>query len=256
MNNETAQRKHSPKKTFNNDPALYNQIRPAYPEALVEDVVEICGLKHTSRILDVGCGTGQASKPFIEKGYKLTGIDLGEDMIAYAQTKFREQQNAEFIRAEFEKWNGKEKFDLIISATAFHWIDPEIGYKKAASLLKNNGYLAIYSNRHINKERGFFKESQAVYNKYYSPIAKEYRNSANLYREKYFKLAYERNYQWNIEYQAKEYLDLLNTYSDHISLPDQNRILLFEGIEKLIQERYEGRVLKEYESVLKILEKV
>ena len=64
-----------------------------------------------------------------------------------------------------------------------------------------------------------------------------------------------RSYKWAFEYSSKEYIDLLGTYSDHISLPELERRSLFSGIADLIDREYGGRVLKHYETVLCIQKK-
>jgi len=65
----------------------------------------------------------------------------------------------------------------------------------------------------------------------------------------------ERSYRWAVEYSAKEYVDLLGTYSDHISLPESKRSDLFSAITDLIDREYGGRVIKQYETVLKLQRK-
>ena len=59
-----------------------------------------------------------------------------------------------------------------------------------------------------------------------------------------------RNYPWSVQYSAEQYIELLSTYSDHISLPDAERRALFGGIADLIREEYGGSVLKHYQAVL------
>ena len=41
---------------------IYKAARPDYPEALIEAVVSYADLKQSDKILEVGCGTGQATK--------------------------------------------------------------------------------------------------------------------------------------------------------------------------------------------------
>jgi hypothetical protein len=64
-----------------------------------------------------------------------------------------------------------------------------------------------------------------------------------------------RSYRWAKKYSAKEYIDLLGTYSDHINLPASERRDLFSSIADLIDREYGGRVVKHYETVLKLQKK-
>ena len=85
------------KTTFNTASTLYEEIRPGYPEKLIQDVIDLSGLKNHSRILEVGCGTGKATRPFAERGYELVCLDIGADLIVVAREKLKEFPNVSFI---------------------------------------------------------------------------------------------------------------------------------------------------------------
>ena len=71
--------------------------------------------------------------------------------------------------SSFEDWDSSGKFyDLIIAATSFHWIDPDVAYVKSSSLLKASGALAVFSNTHAGKNDGFFAEVQNIYRTFLS----------------------------------------------------------------------------------------
>ena len=75
--------------TFNKVARLYSEMRPSYPEALIEDVVSLSGIPPDGRILEVGCGPGQATVPFARRGYAMLCLDIGADLIAIAAEKCR-----------------------------------------------------------------------------------------------------------------------------------------------------------------------
>ena len=158
------------KTTFNTAPMLYEDVRPGYPEELIQDIVELSGINDHSRILEVGCGTGKATRPFAERGYALVCLDIGADLIAVGKERLEGFPNVSFVERAFEEWESDEKFDLIISATAFHWVDPKVRYLKASEVLKSKGFLAVFSNQHVRKDEGFFSKSQSLYDKYYAPL--------------------------------------------------------------------------------------
>ena len=137
------------KTTFNTAPTLYEDVRPGYPEELIQDVLDISGLNDHSRILEIGCGTGKATRPFAERGYELICLDIGADLLAVAKKKLKAFPNLSFVEYAFEEWESDGKFDLIISATAFHWVDPKVRYLKASEVLKSKGFLAVFSNQHV-----------------------------------------------------------------------------------------------------------
>ena len=201
-------------------------------------------------------GTGKATRPFAERGYELICLDIGADLIAVAKERLEGFPNVSFVERAFEEWESDEKFDLVISATAFHWVDPKVRYLKASEVLKSNGFLAIFSNQHIRKDEGFFVETQGLYDRYYLPLTKNRPTHAtNFPGVGAFQDPIKRVYPWTQTYSSEQYIKLLSTYSDHIALPGENRHLLFEGIVSLIETRYGGRITKHYEAVLDFRER-
>lgn len=239
------------KTTFNTAAVLYEDIRPGYPDELIQNVIDLSGLNDHSRILEVGCGTGKATRPFAEHGYEVLCLDIGADLIAVAKEKLKTFPNVSFIEQAFEEWESEEKFDLIISATAFHWVDPKVRYLRASEALGSNGFLAVFSNQHVRKDEGFFAESQRLYDKYYLPMTTNRpTHITNFPGVEAFHAPIQRVYPWTQTYSSEQYIKLLGTYSGHIALSEGNRHRLFEGIVDLIETRYGGRVTKHYEAVL------
>ena len=239
------------KTTFNTAATLYEDVRPGYPDQLIGDVIDFSDLEDHSSILEIGCGTGKATRPFAEREYELVCLDIGADLIAVAKEKLETFPNVSFVEQAFEKWESDREFDLIISATAFHWVDPKVRYLKASEVLKANGFLAVFSNQHVRKDEGFFAESQSLYDKYYSPLTTSGPTHAtNFPGVEAFQDPIKRDYPWSQTYLSEQYIKLLGTYSGHIALPDKNKRLLFEGIANLIETKYDGRVTKHYEAVL------
>lgn len=239
------------KTTFNTAAKLYEEVRPGYPEELIRDVVNLAGLNDHSRILEVGCGTGKATQSFAEHGYELVCLDIGDDLIAVAKEKLSAVPNVSFVEQAFETWKPEGKFDLIFSATAFHWVDPKVRYLKASEVLKAGGFLAVFSNQHVRREEGFFAEVQRLYDRYYlSLTVNRPTHATDFPGVAAFRSPIRRVYPWIQTYSSEQYIKLLSTYSDHIALPDENRCLLFEGIVNLIKTKYNGRITKHYEAVL------
>lgn len=241
--------------TFNTVPTLFEDVRPGYPEELIQDVLDLSGLNDGSRILEVGCGTGKATQSFAERGYELVCLDIGADLITVAKEKLKAFPNVSFVEHAFEEWESDRKFDLIISATAFHWVDPQVRYLKASEALKSKGFLAVFSNQHVRKNEGFFAESQSLYDKYYAPLTTNRPTHAtNFPGAEAFQDPIKRVYPWTQTYSSEQYIKLLGTYSGHIALPEKNKRLLFEGIVHLIETKYDGQITKHYEAILDLRE--
>ena len=110
------------KTTFNTVASLYDEVRPGYPDELVRDVLDLSGMDRSGKILEVGCGTGQASRLFASLGCEMTCLDIGENLIKVARARLNNYKNVRFVLCPFEDWDSASKFDLVISATAFRWV--------------------------------------------------------------------------------------------------------------------------------------
>lgn len=246
--------------TFNNSAEWYDRIRPGYPEALIDDVISLSAIPTGGRILEIGCGTGKATEMFATRGYAMVCLDIGTDLAAVAAQKLCEFANIQIVVSSFEEWEPEGRlFHLVIAATSFHWVDPAMAYVKSAAVLKPNGWLAVFSNTHIQQDKGFFTKVQDLYRASAPSMAGKATNGKTSRGEPagmaLFGESIVRSYQWTAEYSTNEYLDLLGTYSDHISLPLAERRDLFSGIADLIDHEYGGRVLKHYETVLRLQKK-
>ncbi len=183
-------------------------------------------------------------------------LDIGADLIAVAREQLKEFPNVSFVRESFETWKLEGKFDLTISATAFHWVDPVVRYLKVSEALNSGGFLAVFSHQHVRRKEGFFAEVQSLYDRYYLRLtAGRPTQAPPLLGIETFHPPIHREYPWTETYSSEQYIGLLSTYSDHIALPDKNRSLLFEGIVNLIETRYNGRVTKHYRAVLDLRER-
>src|SRR3989344_4893464 len=110
------------KKTFDSAAELYQLARPHYPEELFNILVEKAGLLPGSHLLEIGPGTGQATKPLAERVYAITAVELGKELAAVARTELKQYPQVEIITGAFEDVElPANSFDLVYSATAFHW---------------------------------------------------------------------------------------------------------------------------------------
>jgi ubiquinone/menaquinone biosynthesis C-methylase UbiE len=122
---------------------LYQASRLGYPSDLVEFAVATAAVGTGSDVLEVGCGTGQLTERLVSYRFRLTAIDIGPSMIAAARRRTGDPA-VSFQVSSFEDFAAADaSFDLIISGTAFHWIDPEVRFAKSARLLRPGGWLAL-----------------------------------------------------------------------------------------------------------------
>lgn len=230
--------------TFDTQAELYEKMRPGYEKALYEKIFEYCPLTDRSKALEIGIGGGQATKPVLETGCRVTAVERGEHFTDICSRKFSSYPHFTCVNSRFEDFRAEENsFDLIYAASSFHWIEEESGYKKVYSLLKNGGAFARFAN-HPYKDKENEDLDAAIQNIYarYMPGSKmspEYtiemaENRAKI-AEKYGFTDIQAHLFTRIRtFSADQYICLLGTYSDHIAIEENTRKKFFSEIEKAI----------------------
>jgi SAM-dependent methyltransferase len=256
--------RHRRRETFDQVAELYDRVRPGYPDAALNDLLE--NVPTSARILEIGCGTGQLTVPIARRGYEITAVELGGDLARVARRNLAPYANARVLQADFETWTPPAPFDLVVAATSFHWLSPDHRASLAASALRPGGTLAILDNKHVaGGTEPFFVDVQRCYERYMpgtppdlrlpSPVAAlphyEDVGSSGL-----FEAPLDRAYLWDASYTTAGYLDVLSTYSGHRDLPPDLHAALFACIAALIDGAYGGRIVKRYQTTLTTFRKL
>lgn len=230
------------RKIFDTIPEQFDRWRPRYCDELFADLIEYAGLDVGKTTLEVGPGTGQATEPVLQTGCAYLAIELGENFTAMMKNKFSRFDNFQIVNADFETYDfGRNRFDLVYSAAAFQWIPEKIGYPKANEILKSGGAFAMFMMRpDIQPGGGYtdeplYSKIQEVYAKYFRPET-EYRCSLDYDgRGKYGFVDLERReYRKTREYNADEYVSLIGTHSDHLTLQEPYQSMFYQGIREAI----------------------
>ncbi len=225
----------------------YDAARPSYPREMVDDIVAGSRIPEGGRILEIGPGTGQATRLFAERRYRILGLELGANLAAKARSNLRDFPNAIIQNVAFEEWEVEEgAFDLVISGSAFHWIPAELGYARCRAALKPAGSLALFWNTDPRPEGTVYAAIRAAHERLAPDLSKpgpdETPEAAREKRERgiadsgCFSPPMVLTYPWSRRYDADEYVRLYNTYSTHIALPPEQNQALCSAIREAIAE--------------------
>jgi len=249
--------RHMLRAIFGEDALLYDRMRPTYPSAVFEALAEFGQLGPASRVLEIGCGTGQATRALAERGYVVTAVELSVDLAAVATNRLAAFPNVDVVVSAFEDWQLPARpFDAIVSATAFHWLDPDVRIARSAAALRGGGTLAIIGTHHIaGGDTPFFEQAQDCYERWDPATPPGLRlqtadeipvDTTELDDSGLFEPAVVHRYEWSLTYSEAEYRDLLLTYSGHRALEPGRQAQLLDCITALINSSYGGRITKRY----------
>ena len=124
----------------------YDRHRPTYPDVLIDRACEIAGLEPGTPVLEVGCGTGQLTRSLLARGLRVTAVEPGLRLIARARAHPADAGEVQFVNARLEDASlPPAHFRAAFSASAIHWIDPDVSWRRAADALVDGGTLALVS---------------------------------------------------------------------------------------------------------------
>lgn len=129
--------------SFNSAADLYDKYRPTYPEDLITDALTPFPDPHSVRILEIGSGTGQATRAFAARDCQVLAVEPAADMVKIAAAHLADKPKVSFENCKFEDWDiEREAFDLAVSAISIFWVPRDVRYKLIAAALKPEGYYA------------------------------------------------------------------------------------------------------------------
>lgn len=250
--------------TFDQAADRYDEARPGYPEQLFDDLIEISATPPGCYILEIGPGTGKATLPLARRGYHILGIELGEQLAAKLRENVAALPNVEVQVGPFETHPIEPSaFDLVMAATAFHWLEQPAGYRQSYHALKPGGSLAIFRHEHVwtPASGSFFNDTQEFYERHMPgtppgfrlPTPDEVLDSVEeIEASGLFGPVEVRRYMWDETYDAESYIALLDTYSGHLRLNAPSRRALYEDIAGLIDDKFGGQITKTYLVILHV----
>ena len=257
--NKTGWERHN-RVVFNEITENYEKVRWGWIPEIFEDIVKYSSPSTGKNALEIGAGTGKATEHILEAGYNVLAVEMSENMSDFLKQKFNETQDLKVLTSTFEDAELEDSvYDLIYAASAFHWVDADIGCPKVFRLLKDKGVFAlIRGNGERVREGKLYDAVNIVYDKYYYSHYEKWdreKSIADMTVEDYLKPSeIERGfrfkgmeeygftdvtmkiYKTRKQHTADEHIKLLDTFSDHIALPEENRKALYDGVAEAINK--------------------
>lgn len=239
--------------SFNEAAEIYDEVRPTYPAELFDVLFQ--ALPSQPEIVEVGPGTGQATKDLLARGATVHAIEIGPATAA----KLRSNLPTDRLRVsvgDFEELNiPTASADALFSASAYHWITPAAQTDRPASILRPAGVIAIVDLIQVDSpsDVGFFAAAQPIYERYgqghKGPPAPT-RDRVDpairsvLEADGRFEHVAVRRYDWDQTYSASDYRKLMLSYSDTQMMDEGDRVGLLDDIESFIHRDFGGRITR------------
>ncbi len=254
--------------TFDRAADSYHLARPDYPGELYDCLIAAADLTAGDNLLEVGCGTGKATLPLARKGFAITCLEPGPALAAQARRNLAGYPAVRVVRSSFEDWYPDDRTgaDLVFAATSWHWVDPAVRYQRAWEALRPGGHLAIWTATHVVPADGdsYYAEIQEVYDEIGEGLPAGTRfpepgevpdECADMEASGLFSVSTVRQFDWAVQYDAAQYIALLDTFSSHIDMAQWQRDRLYGEIRRRLADRPGGRLWRHWGAALQVAQR-
>jgi SAM-dependent methyltransferase/ribosomal protein S18 acetylase RimI-like enzyme len=247
--------------SFDADVGTYERARPGYPAELFEHLHAVTGLGTGTRVLEIGAGPGLGTMPMLDRGAVVTAVEPGPNMVA----RLRERtigRACTVVPGTFEEASLTGPFDVAVSFTAFHWVDPTVGWRRLAELVRPGGWVALVWNLHGRADR----REDDPWERAIDPIVRRYQPHQSSSHRPYaldvearrhdveangsFEHVEHRRFTWPHRHDATSMRDLFASFSDWSTLPEPDRSEALDAMAATVDRVFGGSVERTYTTAL------
>jgi SAM-dependent methyltransferase len=253
---------------FNEVPELYDRVRPTCPDELFADLTTITGIDAQSSVVEVGCGTGQATRSLARLGCSVTAVEPGPGMAAIARERLSIFPAVRVETSSFERWDDHgRQFDALLAANSWHWVEPSAGWRKAHTVVRPGGWMALIGHVVVRREgeAEVYAETADLHERFspgnpdwgHPPLEEEVRTTASgwgpgIDPDGFFGPTIVRWYPMVQWFDGNGFADLLRTASLYRRLDAGTREPLLEAIAERIRTRMGDRAARRYVTVMRV----
>lgn len=246
------------RRSFDEDVDAYDEARPTYPGELFEDLFAL--LPPAPSVLEVGPGTGKATRDLLARGAFVHAVEIGPVMAARLRSNLPHDR-LHLTVGDFETADPSAlgialgAADAIFAATAYHWVSSAAQTDRPAELLRPGGLVAIVDLIQVQapEDDGFFAAIEPIHQRYgqghRGPPAPD-RDEVDppmrraLDRDERYGPVSVRCYDWDQTYTAARYRQLMLSYSGTQQLAEPQRAALLDEVESMISERFRSSITR------------
>jgi SAM-dependent methyltransferase len=247
----------------------YNRVRPRYPSEIIDRTIQLAQLPPQAKILEIGCGPAIATVNFAKLGYSLLGLEPNRQAAELAKQNCAAYPQVEIQNLAFEECElGCDRFDAVLAATSWHWIDPAIAYEKSAAALKAKGALILLWNTPPQLDDQTYQLVDEVYQTLAPSIPFYARHEGRKTHQadflKFSQIIIESGYFDHLSYDSSihqvvysldNYLSLLSTLSPYIALTEETRFKLFTNLQEVLHRNRGDRLHLSFTSAFHVAHK-
>lgn len=231
---------------FNEFANTYAQVRPSYPSVIFSEVINACNINENSKVLEIGAGTGIATSELAKTGCDCIAIEPGEHLLEIAKERLSSFPNVKLELNSFEDYQTNSQFDVILAATAFHWLTPEERFKRTSDLLRSGGALVLIWNTFCFSNTEAASAVIELYNNWFPSQHDDQPNMKALRKLMGRELEIQQSSFFYIEstlravtqytYSAQDYAHLLKTFPNIARMDEDERTKFLSEITSLLDK--------------------
>ena len=245
------------RRLFGADPALYDRVRPGHAERVYEILVDRCGLGPGTSVLEVGPGTGHATRRLLELGASpLVALEPNVELARYLADSGGDAADIRVVALEDANL-ADAAFDLAVAASSFHWVDESLGLVALFRALRTSGWVALWWTGFGDPSRPdpFHEATTELLDGMPKSPAGSHRGGRTptefgsaawldaLAAARFEDVSLER-IPWSRTFDARGIREIFSTFSPFLSVDDQTRTAMLDELERVAAVEFGNRVEK------------